>query len=56
MSVLPSVALATTATSALNSQLEDFLHTVGPAVFYLAVWGLVFVGTAAVRRRRSSRS
>ncbi len=47
MSALAGVALSATATSALNSQLEDFLHTVGPAVFYLAVWGLVFVGTAA---------
>jgi membrane-associated protein len=30
----------------VTAQLSDFLTTVGPFVFYLAVWGLVFVGTA----------
>ena len=32
--------------SALDGQLTDFLTSVGPVVFYLAVWGLVFAGTA----------
>jgi membrane-associated protein len=30
----------------MTAQLSDLLTTVGPIVFYLAVWGLVFVGTA----------
>jgi membrane-associated protein len=34
------------ATSALGGQLSDFLSTVGVVTFYLAVWGLVFAGTA----------
>lgn len=29
-----------------SDQLADFLAQVGPVVFYLAVWGLVFAGTA----------
>ena len=32
--------------SALGDQLSDFLATVGVVTFYLAVWGLVFAGTA----------
>jgi membrane-associated protein len=32
--------------SALDGQLTGFLASVGPVVFYLAVWGLVFAGTA----------
>lgn len=31
--------------SALDAQLSDFLGSVGPILFYLAVWGLVFAGT-----------
>jgi membrane-associated protein len=30
----------------VTQQLEDLLTHVGPILFYLAVWGLVFVGTA----------
>ena len=30
----------------MTQQLEDLLVQVGPILFYLAVWGLVFVGTA----------
>jgi membrane-associated protein len=30
----------------MTQQLEDLLSQVGPILFYLAVWGLVFVGTA----------
>ena len=30
----------------MTGQLEDLLSDVGPLVFYVAVWGLVFVGTA----------
>ncbi len=30
----------------MTQQLEDLLATAGPILFYLAVWGLVFVGTA----------
>jgi membrane-associated protein len=30
----------------VTQQLEDLLAHVGPVFFYLAVWGLVFVGTA----------
>jgi membrane-associated protein len=30
----------------MTQQLEDLLAQVGPILFYLAVWGLVFVGTA----------
>ena len=33
-------------TSALDGQLGDFLASSGVMLFYLAVWGLVFVGTA----------
>lgn len=33
-------------TSALDGQLGDFLAHSGAILFYLAVWGLVFVGTA----------
>lgn len=32
--------------SALDQQLTGLLHDVGAVVFYLVVWGLVFVGTA----------
>lgn len=32
--------------SALQTQLGDLLAHIGPILFYLAVWGLVFVGTA----------
>ena len=32
--------------SALQNQLGDLLVQIGPILFYLAVWGLVFVGTA----------
>jgi len=32
--------------SALDGQLGDFLASSGPVLFYLAVWGLVFAGTA----------
>jgi membrane-associated protein len=32
--------------SALDGQLSDFLASSGVVVFYLAVWGLVFAGTA----------
>jgi membrane-associated protein len=32
--------------SALQAQLGDLLAQIGPILFYLAVWGLVFVGTA----------
>jgi membrane-associated protein len=32
--------------SALQTQLGDLLAQIGPILFYLAVWGLVFVGTA----------
>jgi membrane-associated protein len=32
--------------SALQSQLGDLLGQIGPILFYLVVWGLVFVGTA----------
>jgi membrane-associated protein len=32
--------------SALDQQLSGLLHDVGAVVFYLVVWGLVFVGTA----------
>lgn len=31
--------------AALDSQLSDLLASAGPFLFYLAVWGLVFVGT-----------
>ena len=31
--------------AALDSQLDDLLETAGPFLFYLAVWGLIFVGT-----------
>lgn len=31
--------------SALEQQLSDFFDSVGPALFYLAVWSLVFAGT-----------
>ena len=31
----------------MTQQLEDLLAQAGPILFYLAVWGLVFVGTAA---------
>jgi membrane-associated protein len=31
----------------VTQQLEDLLGSAGPVLFYLAVWGLVFVGTAA---------
>ncbi len=34
------------AASAISTQLHDFLVSVGPVLFYLAVWGLVFAGTA----------
>jgi membrane-associated protein len=30
----------------VTPQLEDLLHSAGPILFYLAVWGLVFAGTA----------
>jgi len=30
----------------MTHQLEDLLAQVGPILFYLAVWGLVFIGTA----------
>lgn len=30
----------------MGDQLADYLSQVGPVVFYLAVWGLVFAGTA----------
>jgi membrane-associated protein len=30
----------------MTQQLEDLLAQAGPVLFYLAVWGLVFVGTA----------
>jgi membrane-associated protein len=30
----------------IDGQLADFLTTAGPVLFYLAVWGLVFSGTA----------
>jgi membrane-associated protein len=30
----------------MTQQLEDLLGQVGPVLFYLAVWGLVFAGTA----------
>jgi membrane-associated protein len=32
--------------STVDGQLADFLASSGPVLFYLAVWGLVFVGTA----------
>ena len=32
--------------SALGEELGRFLEAVGPLIFYLAVWGLVFAGTA----------
>jgi membrane-associated protein len=32
--------------AALDSQLSDLLSSVGPFVFYIAIWGLVFSGTA----------
>lgn len=32
--------------SAIEGQLTDFLAQSGAVLFYLAVWGLVFVGTA----------
>lgn len=32
--------------AALDQQLADLLHDVGAVVFYIVVWGLVFVGTA----------
>ena len=35
-----------TASSTIGDQLADLLTQVGPIAFYLAVWGLVFVGTA----------
>ena len=38
--------MATLATSAIDGQLSDFLASSGVVLFYLAVWGLVFVGTA----------
>lgn len=31
--------------AALGGQLNDLLATAGPFLFYLAVWGLIFVGT-----------
>ena len=34
------------AASAIDGQLADFLASSGAVLFYLAVWGLVFVGTA----------
>jgi membrane-associated protein len=33
-------------TSAIDGQLADLLASYGAVLFYLAVWGLVFVGTA----------
>lgn len=38
--------LAAPPLSALDGQLSDFLASWGAVVFYLAVWGLVFAGTA----------
>ena len=32
--------------SGFQTQLDDLLRQVGPILFYLVVWGLVFVGTA----------
>ena len=31
--------------SALDGQLNDVVNSVGPILFYLLVWGLVFAGT-----------
>ena len=31
--------------AALDNQLDDLLNSAGPFLFYLAVWGLIFVGT-----------
>ena len=31
--------------AALDNQLDDLLSSAGPFLFYLAVWGLIFVGT-----------
>ena len=31
--------------AALGGQLSDLLASAGPFLFYLAVWGLIFVGT-----------
>ena len=39
-------ALPALAASAIDGQLADFLASSGAVLFYLAVWGLVFVGTA----------
>jgi membrane-associated protein len=33
-------------TAALDQQLGGMLHDLGPIIFYLVVWGLVFAGTA----------
>lgn len=32
--------------AALDGQLNSWLDALGPFIFYLIVWGLVFVGTA----------
>jgi membrane-associated protein len=41
-----AVVGSTGPSSALGDELGDFLATVGVLTFYLAVWGLVFAGTA----------
>ncbi len=40
------LATASLPASAIDGQLADFLASSGAVLFYLAVWGLVFVGTA----------
>jgi membrane-associated protein len=48
VSLIPLLAasLPASSTSSIDGQLADFLASSGAVLFYLAVWGLVFVGTA----------
>jgi len=34
--------------SALESQMSDLLSNIGPVLFYIVVWGLIFAGTAVL--------
>ena len=45
-SLLPALSSSPVPASSIDGQLADFLASSGAVLFYLAVWGLVFVGTA----------